>query len=201
MPKTVECYFDLISPPSYLAYTQLPKVAAETGARIVWKPVLVGGIHKATGNRPPIEVPAKARYLMRDLKRYSELYAVPLQWNPHFPFNTLTHQRILTGLLLRRADAFAPCLAALFTAIWVHGRDLTTSEGIAAVLGEAGFAADEMLPLAADPEVKEALRAATAEAVARGAFGVPTFFVGDAMFWGQDRLAFVRDALLQEAAA
>lgn len=201
MTKTVEFCFDLISPPSYLAYTQLPNIAAETGARIVWRPVLVGGIHKATGNRPPIEVPAKGRYLMRDLQRHAELYAVPFRLNPHFPFNTLLHQRILTGLLLRRPEAFGPCLAALFAAIWVHARDPTSTEGIAAVLGEAGFDTQELLALAAEPEVKEALRAATDDAVARGAFGVPTFFVGDAMFWGQDRLAFVRDALLQEAAA
>lgn len=195
MTKTVEFCFDLISPPSYLAYTQLPVIAAQTGARIVWRPVLVGAIHKATGNRAPIEVPAKGKYLLADLARYAARYRVPFRLNPHFPFNTLPHQRMATGLLLRQPEAFDAFIARMFEAIWVEGLDLTAPAVIAEVIARAGLDAAQVMALAEDAQVKDALRENTERAVARGAFGVPTFFVDDQMFWGQDRLDFVRDAL------
>lgn len=196
MTKTVEFCFDLISPPSYLAYTQLPAMAAQAGARIVWRPVLVGAIHKATGNRAPIEVPAKGKYLLADLARYAARYRVPFRLNPHFPFNTLPHQRMATGLLLRQPESFIGFVERMFEAIWVEGLNLTDPAVIAEVIARAGLDAAQVMALAEDPQVKEALREATESAVARGAFGVPTFFVGEQMFWGQDRLEFVRDALI-----
>lgn len=195
MSQTVDFYFDLISPPSYLAYTQLPKIAAQTGARINWRPVLVGAIHKATGNRAPIEVPAKGKYLLGDLARYAAHYQVPFRLNPHFPFSTLLHQRIATGLLLRQPEAFIGYVEAMFEAIWVEGLNLSDPAVIAQVVTRAGVDPAQALAMAEDAEVKEALRQATEEAVARGAFGVPTFFIGEDMFWGQDRLDFVRAAL------
>lgn len=195
MSQTVDFYFDLISPPSYLAYTQLPKIAAQTGAHINWRPVLVGAIHKATGNRAPIEVPAKGKYLLTDLARYAARYQVPFRLNPHFPFSTLLHQRIATGLLMRQSEAFVGYVEAMFEAIWVEGLNLTDPAVIAQVVSRAGVDPAQALALAEDPAVKDALRQATEDAVARGAFGVPTFFVGEDIFWGQDRLDFVRAAL------
>jgi 2-hydroxychromene-2-carboxylate isomerase len=195
MTQTVEFCFDLISPPSYLAYTQLPAIAAQAGAQIVWRPVLVGAIHKATGNRAPIEVPAKGKYLMADLARYAARYRVPFRLNPHFPFSTLAHQRMATGLLMRQPESFAAYIEAMFAAIWVEGLNLTDPAVIAQVIARAGLDAPAVMALAEDVQVKDALREATESAVARGAFGVPTFFVGEQMFWGQDRLDFVREAL------
>jgi len=195
MTKTVEFCFDLISPPSYLAYTQLPAIATQAGARIIWRPVLVGAIHKATGNRAPIEVPAKGKYLLADLARYAARYRVPFRLNPQFPFNTLAHQRMATGLLLRQPESFIAFVERMFEAIWVEGLNLTDPAVIAEVIVRAGLDAAQVMALADDVQVKEALREATESAVARGAFGVPTFFVGEQMFWGQDRLDFVRDAL------
>lgn len=195
MSQSVDFYFDLISPPSYLAYTQLPKIAAQTGAQINWRPVLVGAIHKATGNRAPIEVPAKGKYLLADLARYAARYQVPFRLNPHFPFSTLLHQRIATGLLLRQREAFIGYVEAMFEAIWVEGLNLTDPAVIAQVVKRAGVEPAQALALAEDAEVKDALRQTTEQAVARGVFGVPTFFVGNDMFWGQDRLEFVRAAL------
>lgn len=195
MSQSVDFYFDLISPPSYLAYTQLPKIAAQTGAQINWRPVLVGAIHKATGNRAPIEVPAKGKYLLADLARYAARYQVPFRLNPHFPFSTLLHQRIATGLLLRQGEAFIGYVEAMFEAIWVEGLNLSDPAVIAQVVTRAGVEPAQALALAEDSAIKEALRQTTEQAVARGAFGVPTFFVGDDMFWGQDRLEFVRAAL------
>ena len=93
MSKSVEFFFDFGSPATYLAWTQLPKIAAEAGAEIVWRPFLLGGVFKATGNRSPVEVPAKGRYTMRDFARFAERYGVPLRFNPHFPINTLQLMR------------------------------------------------------------------------------------------------------------
>lgn len=199
MTKTVEFCFDLISPPSYLAFTQLPAIAAASGAEILWKPVLVGAIHKASGNTAPLAVPAKARYMMQDLKRFAERYQVPFKLNPHFPFNTLAHQRIATGLLRTDPAGFHRYIRAMFEAIWVAGRNAADPAVVAQVLGEADLDPQAALALSEDQSVKDALRQANDEAVARGAFGVPTFFVGERMYWGQDRLDFVREALGAEA--
>ena len=195
MSKTVEFCFDLISPPSYLAWTRLPNLAADTGAEIVFSPVLVGAIHKATGNTAPIFVPAKARYLRQELPRFAARYGVPFAMNPHFPFNTLVHQRIATGLLREDPAGFERFVEAMFRAIWVDGANLGDAAVLAETAAAAGFDPAHLQALAEDPTVKDALRAATESAVARGAFGVPTFFVGERMFWGQDRLDFVREAL------
>ena len=88
MTKTVDFYFDFGSPAAYLAYTQLPKLAADTGATVVMKPMLLGGVFQATGNQSPISVPAKGKYTFKDFARYAKLYGVPLNRNPHFPINT-----------------------------------------------------------------------------------------------------------------
>ena len=101
MTKTVDFYFDFGSPAAYLAYTQLPKLARETGAEVVMKPMLLGGVFQATGNRPPISVPLKGNYLFKDLDRYARRYDVPLNMNPHFPINTVTLMRVDVGLALR----------------------------------------------------------------------------------------------------
>src|SRR3546814_6493737 len=176
MSQTVDFYFDLISPPSYLAYTQLPKIAADTGAHINWRPVLVGAIHKVTGNRAPIEVPAKGKYLMTDLARYAAHYQVPFRLNPHFPFSTLVHQRIATGLLMRQPEAFVGYVEAMFEAIWVEGLNLTDPAVLAQVVSRAGVHPAQALALAEANAVKDALRPAPDNAVARGAYGVPAFF-------------------------
>lgn len=199
MSRTVEFCFDLISPPSYLAYTQLPKLAGQVGAEILWRPVLVGAIHKATGNTAPISVPAKGRYLIEDLGRFAGRYRVPFALNPHFPFSTLVHQRIATGLLRDDPEGFHRFIDIAFKAIWVDRIDLGDPAVLAETVAAAGFDPLALLALAEDQSVKDALRGATESAVACGAFGVPTFFVGERMFWGQDRLDFVREALAPEA--
>lgn len=195
--KTVEFWFDVGSPAAYLAWTQLPTLAAlaEGGVDVQLRPMLLGGVFQATGNASPASVPAKGRYMRDDLARHAQRYGVPFAHNPHFPVNTLMLMRGAAGLQLRdpaRLDAY---LRAVFPAMWVHGRNLNDPAEVAAVLAAAGFDAAAFLALVGDPEVKERLKALTTEAVARGVFGAPTYFVGDAMFWGQDRLAFVKEAL------
>jgi 2-hydroxychromene-2-carboxylate isomerase len=194
--STVEYFFDVGSPTSYLAWTRLPQIAAETGAVIAWRPMLLGGVFKATGNASPVTVPAKGRWMNDDIRRWADRYGVPFRFNPHFPINTLTLMRGAAGLQLRRPEDFARYLELVEKAMWVEQKNLGDPAVLAAMLADAGFDADAFTALVADPEVKARLIATTDEAVARGVFGAPTFFVGEAMFFGQDRLDFVREALL-----
>ncbi|NNB70039.1 2-hydroxychromene-2-carboxylate isomerase [Pseudomonas fluorescens] len=195
MSKTLEFFFDLGSPATYLAYTQLPALCAETGTQLVYQPMLLGGVFKATGNASPITVPAKGRYMFNDLARYAKRYNVTLKFNPHFPINTLVLMRAVTGIQLRQPERFQAFIDCLFRAIWVEGGNLGDPAGVAAVLTEAGFDPDEVLALANDERTKTALKDKTEEAIQRGVFGAPSMFVGNDMFFGQDRLDFVREAL------
>lgn len=195
MSKTVEFYFDLGSPTAYLAYTQLPKICSQADAQLIYIPILLGGVFKATGNAPPASVPAKGRYMFIDLDRYAKRYGVPLKINPHFPINTLVLMRAVTGMQLRHPERFAAFIDCLFKALWIEGRNLNDPATVGAVLSEGGFDPEEILALSADEEVKNALKEATEKAVERGVFGAPSMFVGDQLFFGQDRLDFVIEAL------
>ena len=198
--KTVDFYFDFGSPAAYLAYTQLPALCAETGASVVWKPMLLGGVFQATGNHSPVTIPAKGKYVFKDFARFARRYGVPLNTNPFFPINTLTLMRAAVGLQMRGDSSFGDYVAAMFQAISVDSQNMNDPATVGTVLQAAGFDAAAMLALASEQAVKDQLKAATQEAVERGIFGAPTFFVGDSMFWGQDRLDFVREALLRKAA-
>ena len=195
MSKSVEFYFDFGSPTSYLAYTQLPGICAETGAELVYRPVLLGGVFQATGNASPIAVPAKGRYTLIDMTRFARRYGVPMNMNPHFPINTLTLMRAATGIQLRQPERFEALLACVFKGMWVDALNLGDPAVLGPLLAEAGFDPQALLALTAEQEVKDALKANTEAAIKRGMFGAPTFFVGNEMFFGQDRLDFVREAL------
>lgn len=193
--KTVEFYFDFGSPAAYLAATQLPHICADTGATLAWKPMLLGGVFQATGNHSPADIKPKGRYMNADLDRYARRYGVPFVHNPHFPINTLLLMRGAVGLQTTQPERFAAYVDAVFHAMWVEPKNLNDPAEVGAVLQNAGFDARELLALTADPAVKDRLKAVTQEAVERGVFGAPTMFVGSQMFWGQDRLDFVREAL------
>ena len=193
--KTVDFYFDFGSPAAYLAWTQLPGICKAADAKLVYKPILLGGVFQATGNRAPITVPTKGSYLFTDLGRYAKRYGVPMEMNPHFPINTLALMRGAVGLQLREGHRFEIYAKAMFNAIWVTSQNLNDPAVTAAVLQDAGFDPAAFMALVSDAEVKEALKTATQQAVDRQIFGAPTMFVGDQMFWGQDRLDFVKEAL------
>lgn len=197
MTKTVEFYFDFGSPAAYLAATQLPQLCADAGAELVWKPMLLGGVFQATGNHSPAEIKAKGRYLRKDMKRFAQRYGVPFVHNPHFPVNTLLLMRGATGLQMHEPDRFGHYVKTVYDAMWVDGRNLNDPATVGAVLQAAGFDAAAILALAGRQDVKDQLKATTQEAVERGVFGAPTMFVGGEMFWGQDRLDFVREQLLE----
>lgn len=183
---TVEFFYDIGSPYSYLAATQISHLVERCGATCQWRPFLLGGVFKAVGNKAPATLPPRARYMLQDLTRWSATYQVPFRFPSQFPMNTLLAMRALTAI--PEADRRDASLA-LFTAYWVNDADLTQPAVIAQIIGESPVAA------ATAPETKTALRATTDEAVARGAFGAPTFFVGEQMFFGNDRLDFVEAAV------
>ena len=195
MEKQVEFYFDFGSPASYLAWTQLPKIATECGAQIAWRPMLLGGVFKATGNQSPVTIAPKGKWMWGDLDRWARRYGVPLNTNPNFPINTLMLMRGAAGLQLREPDRFLTYVETMFRATWVNAANLNDPAVVAATLKEAGFDPAAMMALVNDPEVKAKLIAFTEAAVGRGVFGAPTMFVGKEMHFGQDRLEFVRDAL------
>ncbi len=191
-PRKIEFFFDFGSPASYLAYTQLPALAAGCGAAIEWRPMLLGGVFKETGNSSPVAIPAKRRWMVADLKRWAAHYGVPFELNPHFPINTLLLMRGAVGYQLRQPADFPRFLELVFRSLWVEGRKLDDPAVLAQTLAEGGLDAARCMSMAGETEIKEALISNTSEAVRRGAFGAPTFFVGTEMFFGQDRLAFVR---------
>lgn len=195
MARTVEFLFDVGSPYTWIAALALPGVAARTGARIEWVPMLLGGVFKATGNHSPAEIPAKGRWTRIDLERQAARHGAAYTPNPHFPVNTLALMRIATGLVLRRPQDLARYLDAVFHAMWVVPRNLNEPAEVGAMLTAAGFDPADLMALANDPEVKERLKANTERAVARGVFGAPSFLVGDELYWGQDRLGDVEAAL------
>jgi 2-hydroxychromene-2-carboxylate isomerase len=195
MGKTIDFYWDFGSPASYLAHTQLPRIAREAGATLVSQPMLLGGVFQATGNRSPIEVPAKGRYTLLDFTRFARRSGVPFVLNPHFPIHTLALMRGAVGLQMRADPRFDAYADAVFRAIWVDGRPMGDAAEVASVLAGIGIDAAEFGALVADETVKEALKRRTQAAVERGVFGAPTMFVDGEMFWGQDRLDWVAAAL------
>ena len=176
-----------------LAWTQLSGLAERTGAEIIYRPMLLGGVFKATGNRSPAEVPAKSRYMRKDMARYVQRYGIRFKHNPDFPINTL--------FLMRGAEAYRDTpdfhryLTAVFEAMWAEPRNLNEPEEVGKVLQAAGFDPADVMRRVESQEVKDRLKASTAEAVERGVFGAPTFFVDEDMWFGQDRLDWVEAAL------
>lgn len=195
MSQKVEFFFDLGSPTSYLAYTQLPKICAQTGSQLEYRPMLLGGVFKSTGNASPISVPAKGRYMLQDLARFARRYQVELNFNPHFPINTLLLMRAVTGVQLQMPERFVEFIDCLFRALWVDKRNLNDAATVTQVLEQGGFDPQRILDLSNEEQVKARLKEQTDQALQRGVFGAPSMFVGDQLFFGQDRLDFVREAL------
>jgi 2-hydroxychromene-2-carboxylate isomerase len=194
-PKSVEFFFDFGSPTAYLAYTQLPEVAQTANAELVYRPMLLGGVFKATGNASPVSVPAKGRWMNDDIMRWAKRYCVPFNFNSHFPINTLTLMRGAVGMQMQQPQHFDRYVKTVFKAMWVAPRNLGDVVELGAVLSDAGFDTGAFTTMVSDTAVKAQLVANTEEAVARGVFGAPTCFVDGHMFFGQDRLDFVREAL------
>jgi len=193
MSATLEFYFDFISPYTYLAATQIEELARRKGAQLVYRPVFLGGIFKETGNHPPIDIIKKAQYLPKDVKDWSEHYGITLNFPSAFPFNSVKAMR--GAIIAEREGKLPEYTQAAFRACWGEGKDISDQQTLSAVAESVGLDREKFLAGIADPEVKEDLKRRTSEAVERGAFGLPVFFVEDEMFWGNDRLVLVEERL------
>ena len=199
--KRVEFYYDLVSPYSYLAYGRIEHICERKGAELVLRPMLLGAVHKAVGLQAPVEIKSKATYQAQDIRRWAEYYGLPLKFPDPFPFRTLNTMR--AAMFLRERGELEAFTREAFALYWQEGgaprgRDADEEGPISAVARRIGVDANEVLGGVASPETKQALKDATSEAVERGVFGAPAFFVGDEMFWGNDRLHFVETALQSE---
>jgi 2-hydroxychromene-2-carboxylate isomerase len=197
MAKNLEFLFDFGGPNSYLAHKSLPEICARTGAEPVYVPILLGGLFKLTNNQAPMmryaETPAKRNYEMLEFDRFVKAHALPFKMNPRFPINSLYLMR--GAVAAQQLGCFALYVDTVMAAMWEDGRDMGEAKIVRQVLDSAGLDSAALLALADDPDVKAELMANTEAAAKRGAFGVPTFFVGEEMFWGKERLGQVEAAL------
>jgi 2-hydroxychromene-2-carboxylate isomerase len=195
-PRTLEVYWDFSSPFAYFGVSQVEALARRTGARVVWRPVLLGGLFRAIGT-PDVPIAtfseAKQRYTMKDLHRWAEYWKMPFRFPTRFPTHSLKALRLY--LALEGEERRARFRDAAFRAYWAGDRDITDDAVLAECVGDEALAREAFARASGD-EVKAALRASSEEAAARGVFGVPTFVVEGELFWGQDRLDLVEDALL-----
>ena len=196
MERQVDFYFDVVSPYSYLAFGRVERICREAGAELVLRPMLLGAVHNAVGITAPIEVRSKASYQLRDIQRWAEYYGLPMRFPEPFPFRTLKTMRAAMA-----GEDLEPFVREAFALYWEEGgapkglEEADEDEPVREVARRIGRDPEEVLEKAASGEAKEALKGATAEALERGVFGAPAFFVGDEMFWGNDRLHFVEAAL------
>jgi 2-hydroxychromene-2-carboxylate isomerase len=200
MAKILEFIFDFASPNCWFAYRALPPLLARTGARLEITPALLGGVFKATGNQAPFvafaNVKGKVDYERLEIRRFIEKHGLTqFRMNPHFPVNTLTLMRGYVAA--REAGQGEAYLEAGLRGLWEEGLDLGDAAVLSARLTQAGLDGAALLERAQAPEVKERLAKSTEAAVARGVFGMPSFFVGEHMFFGKERLGQVEDELLK----
>ncbi len=187
----IDFFFDVGSPYAYLAATQIEAVAKRAGADVRWRPFLLGAVFKETGNEMPARVAHKARYMMKDLARWADLYGVDIRFPSRFPLATLKPQRALVAVARSTPDELPRFALALFRAYWADDRDVSDPAVIREVADGCGLDGAAVTAAAEEPEVKDLLRSWTGEAVERGAFGAPAMFVGDELFWGNDRLVLL----------
>jgi 2-hydroxychromene-2-carboxylate isomerase len=198
MARMVDFIFDFGSPNAYLAWKVLPAIAERTGAKVRMVPALLGGVFKLTNNQSPMtafgDIKGKLAYEELETNRFVRRHGLSaFRRNPNFPVNTLL---IMRGLIAaQRMGIEEPYVAAVERAMWEDGEKMDDPTVVERVLNTAGLDGSGLIAATQDPDVKATLMANTEAAVARGVFGIPTFFVGEEMFFGKDRLGQVEEAL------
>lgn len=193
MSKTVIFCFDFGSPYSYLAYNNLG-IIKDTGAEIQIKPVLLGGIFKATGNQPPASIIKKGEYMFKDIERWSEKLNLKFKMNPYFPILTVPHMR--GAVLAEKMNILENYMKKMYEAIWVNGLNLNDQQILSQIAEEAGIDSNVFAEGIMSDEIKEMLKVNTQFAIDRGAFGVPTYFFNDEIYWGIDSVKFLIEDLI-----
>jgi 2-hydroxychromene-2-carboxylate isomerase len=196
----VEFHFDFGSPNAYLAHLVIPEIERRTGARFDYVPVLLGGVYKLTGNRSPAEslagIKNKPEYERLETARFIKRHGIAsFRPNPFFPVNTLTIMR--GAIAAQRLGVFERYVDEVYRHMWSQPKKLDDPAVLRDALIQSGFDADRFAELVQDPEVKQALFDNTTRSVERGTFGSPTFFVGDQIFFGKDRLRDVEEMILE----
>ncbi len=196
MGKKLEFFYDFSSPYSYLASTRIERICGKYAAELDWKPFLIGGVYKETGNRAPLEVPSKKIYMIQDVKDWARHYGVELNFPGLFPVNSVKSMR--GALVAKEQGRIRDYTKKLFELYWIQNEDISQDDVLRFALKELDMDHELFIGRINQQEIKDELRNETAEAVRRGAFGAPTIFVGDRMFWGNDRLVFVESYLMGE---
>jgi 2-hydroxychromene-2-carboxylate isomerase len=198
----VEFHFDFGSPNAYLSHVVIPAIKRRTGARFTYVPVLLGGVFKLTNNQSPVTAFAgirnKVEYQQLEMQRFLRRHGIErFRRNPHFPVNTLL---VMRGAVAAELEGVArPYVDAVFRAMWEEERKMDDPDVARAVLEDAGLDGARLLARTQEQEVKDRLLRNTEHSVERGTFGAPTFFVGDEIFFGKDRLREVEEAIMQES--
>lgn len=192
-PKRLSFYFDVLSPYGYLAWTQLPALVKEFDLELQIEPVLLAALLNHSGNKGPAEIPEKRLYTITDMLRWAKRMAVKIEGPPTHPFNPLLPMRcVMATSCGSERERFTD---GLLRAVWSEGRDPTRPAELLAIATAAGLHGTALLEKAESAANKDALKASNTAAIARGVFGVPTLIVDDQIFWGNDRMDFLRDYL------
>ena len=195
----VEFHFDFGSPNAYLSHVVIPRIEQRTGTKFVYVPILLGGVFKLTNNRSPVESYAGVRnklpYEQLETQRFIKQHGIAnYQFNPFFPVNTLALMR--GAVAAQRLGVFERYVGEMFRHMWEQPKDMDDPAVIGAALQESGFDAAKLMSLAQDQSVKDELAANTSRSVERGAFGAPTFFVDDEIYFGKNTLRDVEEAIV-----
>jgi len=202
MPK-VEFLFDFGSPNAYFSHKVIPEIERRTGAKFTYVPVLLGGIFKLTNNQSPVQqfagVKNKPQYQQLEIERFIAKHGLmQFRMNPFFPVNTL---QIMRGAVAAEtAGVLAPYVDAVYHHMWEAPKKMDDPGVVAAALAESGLDAETLMALSGTPEIKNQLLRNTSEAVERGVFGIPSFFVGPELYFGKDRLRDVEEEILRREA-
>lgn len=197
-PPTLQFLFDFGSPNAYLCHRVLPQMSQRCGLRLDYQPILLGGLFKLANNRSPMQayadIPNKLAYEQLEMKRFIARHGLSkFKFNPNFPVNTL--QLMRGALAARQLGCFEPYVEAVFVAMWEQGLKMDDPAVVAATLGAAGLDAAALFEASQQAEVKARLLADTQAAFDRGAFGVPSFFVGDQLYFGKERLVDIAQSI------
>jgi len=187
----LDFYYDFGSPNAYFAWKALQGVSERTGLEVIMHPVLIGGIFKSTGNQPPWQafgnVPNKMKYMQLEIQRFIKEHGLTkFKFNSAFPINTLLAMR--AAIAAQNAGVHEAYYPVVFKAIWEDDKNISQPEILAKVLNEAGLDGAALVTATQNPDIKQALMDATQACVDRGAFGLPTFFLGDNIYFGKDRV-------------
>ncbi|MCW8883881.1 MAG: 2-hydroxychromene-2-carboxylate isomerase [Motiliproteus sp.] len=189
MSTTIEFYYDVLSPYAYIAFRRLPGMAKRLNAELQLHPVSLPKILELADNTPPVQVPSRLAYIKKDVPALARYYGIPLNWASRFPSRT---GRAMSVLCCVEGEQRKELSRKLFDAYWIEGMDLGDEETLVSLVGE------DLVEQASQESVRQQLDESTAKVVERGAFGVPTCFVGDEMFFGNDRLFMLQVYLNQE---